>query len=100
MSAKNMRLRKLTLDILQANHDQQATRHDSSMLWSAVVRMGFDASRNDVMTILQDLCDRGYVRYVEMRNNRTGEIWLVKIELTSRGRDLQEGTIHDPAVGE
>jgi hypothetical protein len=97
--AKSKRLRGMVLELLQTNHDQQQSRFDSSMLWSALVRgLGFDASENDVITVLQDLEGRGYVRYEEIRNQRLGIYRIVKIELCPKGRDLLEGTITDPAV--
>jgi hypothetical protein len=97
--AKSKRMRGMILELLQTNHDQQRSRFDSSMLWSALVRgLGFDASLNDVLTVLQDLCDRGYVKYTEIRNVKLGEYRIVQIELTPKGRDLLEGTITDPAV--
>jgi hypothetical protein len=97
--AKSKRLRGVILELLQTNHDQQRSRFDSTMLWSALVRgLGFDASENDVMTVLQDLHGRGYVTYTEIKNARKGEYHIVQIELQPRGRDLLEGTITDPAV--
>lgn len=97
--AKSKRMRGMILQLLQTNHEQQRSRFDSSMLWSALVRgLGFDASENDVITVLQDLCDRGYIKYVEQRNRRLGEYRIVMIELCPKGRDLLEGTTEDPAV--
>jgi hypothetical protein len=97
--AKAKRMRGMILELLQTNHDQQGTRFDSSMLWHALVcGLGFDASENDVMTTLQDLCGRGYISYTEIRNVKKGEYRIVKIELTPKGRDLLEETIVDAAV--
>lgn len=97
--AKSKRMRGMILELLQTNHDQQRSRFDSSMLWSALVRgLGFDASENDVLTVLQDLSGRGYVTYTEVKNLRRGEYRIVQIELAPKGRDLLEGTIADPAV--
>src|SRR5260370_9432333 len=97
--AKSKRLRGVILELLQTNHDEQKTRFDSSMLWSALVRsLGFDASENDVITTLQDLRGRSYVSYTEIKNLRRGEYRIVQIELCPKGRDLLEGTITDPAV--
>jgi hypothetical protein len=91
--AKSKRLRGMILELLQTS------RFDSSMLWSALVRgLGFDASENDVITMLQDLRGRSYVEYREIRNLRVGEYRIVQIELCPKGRDLLEGTITDPAV--
>lgn len=72
---------------------------DITMLWSSLVSLAFDASRNEVKTTLQDLNDRGYVRYKQVSDRDTGEVQMMQIELTARGRDLLEGTIEDPAVG-
>ncbi len=97
--AKSKRMRGMILELLQTNHDQQRSRFDSSMLWSALVRgLGFDASENDVMTVLQDLNGRSYIRYTEIKNPRQGVYRIVQIELMPKGRDLLEGTISDPAV--
>lgn len=97
--AKSKRLRGMILELLQTNHDEQKSRFDSTMLWSALVRgLGFDASENDVITILQDLNGRSYVKYSEIRNARLGQYRIVQIELCPKGRDLLEGTITDPAV--
>ena len=97
--AKAKRMRGMILELLQTNHDQQGSRFDSSMLWHALVcGLGFDASENDVLTTLQDLHDRGYVDYREIRNLKKGEYRIVQIELKPKGRDLLEETITDAAV--
>jgi hypothetical protein len=97
--ARSKRLRGMILELLQTNHDEQKSRFDSTMLWSALVRgLGFDASENDVITMLQDLRGRSYISYTEIKNQRRGEYRIVQIELCPKGRDLLEGTISDPAV--
>ena len=99
--AKSKRMRRVILELLQTNHDEQGSRYDSSMLWSVLVRsLGFDVSLNNVTTVLQDLHGRMYIRYDEIRDQKQGLYYIVKIELTPRGRDLLEGTITDPAVEE
>ena len=97
--AKTKRLRAVILEMLQSNHDEQKSRLDSSAVWSGLVRgLGFDVSEKEVITVLQDLQDRGYVRYDEIKNQRLGLYYIVRIELTAKGRDILEGTITDPAV--
>lgn len=96
--AKSKRLRGIVLGLLQTNHDRQQSRFDSSMLWSNLVRIGFDVSENDVITLLQDLQARGYIKYEEIKDQRMGLYYIVRIELCPKGRDLLEGTITDPAV--
>ena len=98
--AKSRRLRAVVLEMLQTNHDQQKSRLDSSAVWSGLVRgLGFDVSENEVITVLQDLQGRGYIQYEEIRNQRQGLYYIVRIQLAPRGRDLLEGTITDAAVG-
>ena len=98
-AAKMKRLRGAILQLLCTNHDAQSSRFDATALWSALVRgLNFDASRNEVKTILQDLCGRGYCTCVERKDKNTGEVWISQIELTPKGRDLLEETITDPAV--
>jgi hypothetical protein len=97
--AKRKRLRGVILELLQTNHDKQESRFTSTALWSAAVRgLGFDVSRNEVVTMLQDLKGRGYVDFTLKKNEDTGEIRIFNIELCPKGRDLLEGTIEDPAV--
>ena len=98
-TAKAKRLRGAILELLRTNHDGQQARFDSTSLWSALVRgLGFDASRNEVKTTLQDLCGRQYVIFQEKKNKDTGEVSIWQIELTPKGRDLLEETIIDAAV--
>jgi len=98
-TAKAKRLRGAILGLLRTNHDEQASRFDSTALWSALIRgLGFDASRNEVKTTLQDLRGRSYISYVEKKDLNTGEVSMWQIELLPKGRDLLEGTVDDPAV--
>lgn len=97
--AKTKRMRAVILEMLQKNHDEQKSRLDSSAVWSALVRgLGFDVSEKEVITLLQDLSDRAYLRYEEIKDVRLGLYYIVRIELSAKGRDLLERTITDPAV--
>jgi hypothetical protein len=97
--AKSKRLRGAILKLLCTNHDTQQGRLDGTALWSALVRgLGFDVGRNEVMTCLQDLKGRGYIDFVQKKDNRTNEVFISQIELCSKGRDLLEETIEDRAV--
>lgn len=97
--AKTKRIRGVILEALQSNHDEQKSRFDSSMLWSFLVRgLGFDISENELKTVLQDLSGRGYIKFVEIKDQRKGLYWIVQIEMLPKGRDLLEGTISDSAV--
>lgn len=96
---KARRLRGAVLTVLCANHNRQGHRLDDVLLGGALQGLLFDISSNDVLTILQDLKDRDYVRYVQRRNWLTGRMYCEQIEITARGRDLVEENIKaDPAV--
>jgi hypothetical protein len=99
--AKRKRLRGAILELLCTNHDKQESRFNSSALWSALVRgLGFEASKYEVFTMLQDLQARGYITYQldQKRKDLDGEIRINNIELCPKGRDILEGTSEDPAV--
>lgn len=98
-TAKTKHLRGTVLMLLRTNHDAQNSRFDSTALWSALVRgLSFEVSRNELKTVLQDLKGRGYVDFKQQKDNDSGAIYIVQIELCPKGRDLLEGTIDDPAV--
>ena len=99
-AAKMKRLRGAVLTLLRTRHDNRESKMDSTALASALVRgLGFDVSRNEVKTVLEDLCDRGYVSYKEVvPDKESGAVYIVHVQLSSRGRDLLEETITDPAV--
>jgi hypothetical protein len=93
------RLRGVLLKLLCTNHDEQASRFDSSALWSALIGgLRFDVPLNDVHTALQDLKARGYVTFEQRKDKKNGDIFITLIELCPKGRDLLEETITDPAV--
>ncbi len=97
--AKRKRLRGAVLKLLCTNHDEQQSRLDSTALWSALVRgLGFDVSQDETVTCLQDLEGRGYIRFVQKKDKKNGDVRISMIELCPKGRDLLEETIEDPAV--
>jgi hypothetical protein len=71
---------------------------DDVALWHILIDLGCDVGQNDVLTQLQDLCDRGYVTFKETKNRLTNRAEISLIQLTPRGRDLSEETIQDPAI--
>ncbi len=97
-AAQNKRLRGVVIEMLYARHLAQLHRADHVMVWSLVRDVGCDVGENDVITILQDLSDRGCLNYTEKRNRLTNRVEISMIQLTPRGRDLGEGTIQDPAI--
>jgi len=93
------RLRGASLEALDVNHRKQKQRLDLHVLWSLLKKLGYaDLAKNDLITVLQDLKDRGYVEFDQKRNEWTGEIRVSQIEIEPKGRDLLERTTNDPAV--
>jgi hypothetical protein len=93
-----MRLRGEILELVDEGHQEQRSRMNDLILWGVLQRLKYDVSQNDVITVLQDLGDRGYLKFDEDRNRRNNEVRISKIQITPKGRDLLEGTIIDAAV--
>ena len=96
--AGHKRTRGVIIELLYKRHEEQKSRVDHVLLWHMLIDLGCDVGENDVLTQLQDLGDRGYVDYRQEKNRRTNDTEISLIRLTSKGRDLREGTIKDPAV--
>jgi len=92
------RYRTVLLQLLNANHRAQHARMDHVMLAMAMRGVGCGVGENDVLTLLQDLCDRSFVRYNEKKNRLTHDTEISQIEITAAGRDILEGTRTDGAV--
>ncbi len=86
--------------MLATNHDRRQSRLDSSLVWSMLVRLGFDVSKDEVTTIVEDLSARLYIKCQLNKKlyDQRGERLYMQLELCPKGRDLLEGTIEDPAV--
>jgi hypothetical protein len=90
------------LKLLKGRHDSQMSRMDDVALTHALQSLAYQRiGVFIIVTMLQDMRDRGFVRYSETRDWSTGRVRLEKIELTSAGRDQVEhtpGVKRDPAV--
>ena len=92
------RLRGGILELIFERHHNQQTRFSDVTLWSMLLRVGFSLGQDEVVTVLQDLCDREYVRFEEDKNRRTGRTSLAMIQITPKGRDLIERRRTDEAI--
>lgn len=93
------RLRGHILMLLRARHNLQKSRMDDVELTSALQSLGYSLLTQDVVTLVQDLGDRKFVRYIQRRNWLTNRVCLERIELTSSGRDQAEENLPtDPSV--
>jgi hypothetical protein len=95
---QNKRLRGAILEILNARHGMQQSRIDHVALWHIMLDLHFDLGENDLLTLLQDLSDRGLLIYEESRDRRTNRVNLFRLRLTPAARDLCEGTVFNPAI--
>ena len=92
------RHRGMLLRFAYDNHNDQHSRLDDQAMWGVMMGMGVTLGQNEVITMLQDLCDRGYMRCKSKMNVITGRVQLREIELTHKGRDLVDGVTDDAAI--
>jgi len=93
-------LRGVLLQMVYDNHREQKPAPSVVVLCGALERLGWaDLSLNQLVTVLQDLKQRGYLSFTENRDRRSGRLDLVGIAITPAGRDLVEGTREDVGVG-
>jgi len=90
-------LRGLILTIVYINHKRQRHRLTSTVIHGTIAREGYRFSKNDVITAIQDLRDRGYLRYQQVRDD-DHSLFIQAIEITAQGRDLVDRRFDDPAV--
>ncbi len=90
--------RGVILKLLCDNHDKQEHRLNLTLLHAMLTRLGHDLGRDALVTLVQNLKDRGYLTYEELRNRRTWELDIIHIQVTPAGVDLVEETRTDPAV--
>ena len=87
------------IQLLYVRHAAQLSRVDHvEALWHILTNLGSDVGENELLMLLQDLCDRKYLQYRESRDRRTNRVDISLIQLTAAGHDLAEETISDPAV--
>jgi hypothetical protein len=89
------RLRGVTLTLVYSRHREQQSRMDHVMLWAMLRKLQHDVGLNDVVTVLQDLKDRGMVTFEQTKDKKTNEVRISLLQITPLGRDLVEETI-DP----
>lgn len=93
------RMRGQILLLLRARHNVQGSRFDDVALTHALQSLAIETGIRDVVTLLQDLRDREYVRFMQRHDSMTGRVCLSKIELTAKGRDqVEENQPTDPAL--
>lgn len=97
-SNKLKRHRGVALQFIYDNHRQQLPAMDDVELWGLMMDLGYNVGQDDVLGLLQELSDRGYVKYKSSTNRFTGRVRLNALGITPAGRDLIERTREDAAV--
>lgn len=92
------RLRGAILTLIYDNHARQSHRLEMLTLAGALERLFFECSLNDLVTVLQDLRERGYLTFEETKDKWTRRVRIGQIQITPSGRDVVEGTRKDPAI--
>ncbi len=92
------RRRGMMLELVYTNHRQQLHHLDDVRMWGLLTDLGCTIGQNDVLTLLQEMGERGYLTYKEASNRLTGRTEISRIQITPSGRDLVERTNVDPAV--
>jgi hypothetical protein len=90
-------LRGLILTMVYINHKRQRRRLTSTVIHGTIAREGYRFTKNDVLTAIQDLRDRDYLRYQQVLD-ADQSVFIQAIELTAQGRDLVDRRFDDPAV--
>jgi hypothetical protein len=71
---------------------------DAALMYRMLDDSGETLTINQVVELLRDLKERGYIRY-EQKRVPTEELPVIRwIRLEPAGRDILEGTTNDPAV--
>jgi len=92
------RIRGAILRLLYMKHEGQEHRYDTRSLLFALDDLSYRVFDNLVDELVQDLGDRGYVKYKTFEVPKTGETISIEIYLTPAGRNIVEGLASDPAV--
>ena len=95
LQADNVRnLRGAILQIIYDNHFQRRSRLRLVNLHGALERLFFGVSEDELVTVLEDMKERGVLTYSqdEQRWRKSREVVIGEIQITPLGRDLVEKT--------
>jgi hypothetical protein len=86
------------LRMLAVRHGQQQSRMDDVALCHALRSLAWEVDLNDVVTILQEMQGRGWVKFRQLRSIYNRRVELSQIEILPDGQDLYDQTTTNPAV--
>jgi hypothetical protein len=93
------KFRKEILRILSVRHGQQRSRMDDVLLTKTLRDLAWEVDLNDVITILQEMKQRGWVNFRQIRSIYARGVQLLELEILPLGQDVFDGIIPDPAMG-
>lgn len=91
-------LRAAILGLVYDNQRRRFSRLGLVQLGGALEKLFYDLSLDDLITVLEDLKERGYIDFDRSKDQRTWHVQVEKIRILPAGRDLVEKTTSDPAV--
>ncbi|ODU52204.1 MAG: hypothetical protein ABT07_01365 [Microbacterium sp. SCN 70-10] len=92
------RFRGEVLRMLAVRHGQQQSRMDDVALCHALRSLAWEVDLNDVVTILQEMQGRNWVKFRQLRSIYNRRVELSQIEILPDGQDLYDQTTQNPAV--
>jgi len=92
------RFRGEILRMLAVRHGQQQSRMDDVALCHALRSLAWDVDINDVVTILQEMQGRNWVKFRQLRSIYNRRVELSQIEILPDGQDLYDQTTQNLAV--
>ena len=101
LQADNVRnLRAAILQVVYDNHFGRRSRLRLTPLHGALDRLRFDVSEDELVTVLEDLKERGYITFTrdEEKWRKSRDLVIGEIQIMPAGRDLVEKTRTDLAV--
>lgn len=91
-------MRGTILRLVYQKHERQETRFMVRTLMSALDDLAFRVYEDLVTELVQDLGDRGYLKFTEIKDRKKGTVSISEIQLTPTGRNIVEGIQADAAV--
>jgi hypothetical protein len=93
LQANNIReMRATILQIVYDNHFGRGSRLRLTPLHGALERLFFDVSEDELVTVMEDMQERGYLTFTrdEKKWRKSRELVIGEIQITPKGRDLVE----------
>ena len=95
---RKARFRGEVLVLLSGHHLAQKSRMDDTAVCRTMQSLAWDVEIKDVVTILQDMQGRNWVKFESCRDRSALRVYLHTIEICPDGQDLVDETTRHPAV--